>query len=261
MVFWEGYLSDEIMGTFAPIVLYWIYAGFYQLLHPMDRYRLHTRKEEEEKNLVSLKCVIKGVLLQQFFQATVAQLLFFLTSKTGLSGPAPQPSIRVQLLQFITAMFVMDTWQYFVHRYMHANKFLYKHIHSKHHSLIVPYAIGALYNHPLEGLLLDTVGGVLSFLISNMTARTAVYFFCFAVIKTVDDHCGLWVPWNLIHLVFGNNTAYHDIHHQLQGLKFNYSQPFFSIWDRVLGMHLEYRLVKREEGGLEARPVGGWKEE
>lgn len=76
MVFWEGYVSDEVMGTFAPIVVYWIYAGFYQLLPPMDNYRLHTRKEEDEKNLVPLGAVVKGVLLQQLVQATVAQLLF-----------------------------------------------------------------------------------------------------------------------------------------------------------------------------------------
>lgn len=76
MVFWEGHLSDESMGTFAPIVVYWLYAGMYQLLPPLDRYRLHTRKEEEEKNLVPLSSVIWGVLLQQLVQATVAQMLF-----------------------------------------------------------------------------------------------------------------------------------------------------------------------------------------
>ncbi|GAY36320.1 hypothetical protein CUMW_021400 [Citrus unshiu] len=58
-----------------------------------------------------------------------------------------------------------------------------------HHRLIVPYAIGALYNHPLEGLLLDTLGGALSFLVSGMTARTAVIFFCFAVIKIALIAC------------------------------------------------------------------------
>lgn len=255
MVFWEGYLSDEAMGTFAPLVVYWLYAGAYQLLPPLDRYRLHTRKEEEQKNLVPLSAVVKGVLLQQFVQAIVAQLLFIFTSSATTEGAPVQPSIPVLLVQFLVAMFVMDTWQYFVHRYMHHNKFLYRHIHSQHHKLIVPYAIGALYNHPLEGLLLDTVGGAISFLISGMTARTAVFFFCFATIKTIDDHCGLWLPGNIFHLAFQNNTAYHDIHHQLQGLKYNYSQPFFSIWDKILGTHMPYDLVERKEGGFEARPT------
>lgn len=79
MVFWEGYVSDEAMGTFAPIVVYWLYAGFYQMLPPLDRYRLHTRKEEEEKNLVPLGAVVKGVLLQQLVQAIVAHGLFWVS--------------------------------------------------------------------------------------------------------------------------------------------------------------------------------------
>ncbi|KAK4758416.1 hypothetical protein SAY87_019717 [Trapa incisa] len=256
MAFWDGYASDESMGTFAPIVVYWVYAGFYQLLPPLDNYRLHTRKEEDEKNSVPLAAVVKGVLLQQLVQATVAQGLFLLTSKANTSdGVDAQPSFPVQILQFIVAMFVMDTWQYFVHRYMHQNKFLYRHIHSQHHKLVVTCAIGALYNHPLEGLLLDTFGGAISFLVSGMTARTAVYFFCFAVVKTVDDHCGLWLPGNIFHMFFNNNTAYHDIHHQLQGLKYNYSQPFFSIWDKILGTHMPYDLVKRPGGGYEAKLI------
>lgn len=255
MVFWEGYVSDEVMGTFAPILVYWLYAGFYQLLPPLDNYRLHTRKEENEKNVVPLSAVVRGVLLQQLVQATVAHLLFLLTSDTKSSAIIVQPPIAVQIVQIIIAMVVMDTWQYFVHRYMHQNQFLYRHIHSQHHRLVVPYAIGALYNHPLEGLLLDTFGGAISFLISGMTARTAVIFFCFAVVKTVDDHCGLWLPGNIFHLFFHNNTAYHDIHHQLQGLKFNYSQPFFPIWDKILGTHKPYRLIKRPEGGFEARLI------
>ncbi|MFS7982903.1 putative sphingolipid C4-monooxygenase [Helianthus anomalus] len=253
MVFWEGYVSDEVMGTFAPIVIYWLYAGLFQLLPPLDNYRLHTRKEEDVKNSVPLSSVVKGVLLQQLVQAVVAHLLFLVTSETGLVETEVQPSLVVQIIQIIIAMFVMDTWQYFVHRYMHVNKFLYRHIHSQHHKLVVPYAIGALYNHPLEGLLLDTVGGAISFLVSGMTARTAVIFFCFAVVKTVDDHCGLWLPGNLFHMFFQNNTAYHDIHHQLHGLKYNFSQPFFPIWDKLLGTHMPYDLVKRPEGGFEAR--------
>ncbi|KAJ7969746.1 sphinganine C4-monooxygenase 1-like [Quillaja saponaria] len=238
MVFWEDYVSDEAMGTYAPIVVYWLYAGFYQLLPPLDNYRLHTRKEEEEKNTMAFsgeRC--------------------FVVQKSGRKQKRiiVQPSITVQVLQIIVAMFVMDTWQYFVHRYMHQNKFLYRHVHSQHHKLVVSYAIGALYNHLVEGLLLDTFGGAMSFLVSRLTARTAVLFFCFAVIKTVDDHSGLWLPGNVFHIFFQNNTAYHDIHHQLQGFKYNYSQPFFPIWNKFLGTYMPYRLVKQSGGGFEAR--------
>lgn len=181
---------------------------------------------------------------------------------TGDAGsPAEQSSsLFVLARQLVTAMLVMDTWQYFVHRYMHENKFLYKHIHSLHHRLIVPYAYGALYNHPLEGLLLDTVGGALSFLVSGMSPRTSIFFFSFATIKTVDDHCGLCLPGNLFHVLFRNNTAYHDIHHQLYGTKYNYSQPFFVMWDRIMGTYMPYSLEKRPEGGFQARPTKEYKD-
>ena len=164
-------------------------------------------------------------------------------------------SLVVLLGQFVVAMLVLDTWQYFMHRYMHHNKFLYRHIHSQHHRLVVPYSFGALYNHPVEGLLLDTVSGVLSFLISRMSPRTSICFFSFATIKTIDDHCGLCLPGNLFHVFFQNNSAYHDIHHQLYGSKYNFSQPFFVMWDKILGTHMPYSLEKRVDGGLEARPA------
>jgi sphinganine C4-monooxygenase len=87
MVPWEGYVSDETMGTFSPIVLYWLYAGGYQLIlhrRPLERYRLHTRDEEEEKNLVSLSTVVRGVLLQQLVQAIVAMILFMVRRQSAL---------------------------------------------------------------------------------------------------------------------------------------------------------------------------------
>lgn len=76
MVFWEDYVSDEVLGTFAPIVVYWIYSGMYHyVIPPHEKYRLHS-VEEEEKNLVTVPQVVKGVLLQQVVQVAVALLLF-----------------------------------------------------------------------------------------------------------------------------------------------------------------------------------------
>ncbi|KAJ8529192.1 hypothetical protein K7X08_036027 [Anisodus acutangulus] len=251
------HVSDEILGTIVPIVVYWLYSGLYCLLGGMEKYRLHTKKDEDEKNLVSKKEVVKGVLLQQVVQGVVATILFAVTGNDGDSDGNQQAGLLGFLVlarQLFVAMMVLDTWQYFMHRYMHQNKFLYKHIHSQHHRLIIPYAFGALYNHPLEGLILDTIGGALAFLFSGMSPRASIFFFSFATIKTVDDHCGLWLPGNLFHIVFKNNSAYHDIHHQLYGSKYNFSQPFFVTWDRILGTYMPYALVRIPEGGYEARP-------
>ncbi|KAJ9616322.1 Sphingolipid C4-hydroxylase sur2 [Cladophialophora chaetospira] len=141
----------------------------------------------------------------------------------------------IPVIQFAVAILIVDTWQYFLHRAMHMNKFLYTTLHSRHHRLYVPYAYGALYNHPVEGFLLDTLGTGFAYLATCMTVRQGMVFFTCATIKTVDDHCGYAFPWDPVQHLTSNNAAYHDVHHQSWGIKTNFSQPFFTFWDRVLG--------------------------
>lgn len=75
----------------------------------------------------------------------------------------------IPVSRLIMASLIFDTWMYFGHRMMHLNKFLYKHIHSVHHRLYVPYAYGAAYNHPVEGFLLDVIGSIVASLIAQLT--------------------------------------------------------------------------------------------
>ncbi|KAJ9502799.1 Sphingolipid C4-hydroxylase sur2 [Exophiala xenobiotica] len=142
--------------------------------------------------------------------------------------------IGMPMVQFTVAIFVVDTWQYFLHRAMHMNKFLYTTLHSRHHRLYVPYAYGALYNHPIEGFMLDTLGTGLAYLMVGMTVRQGMWFFTCSTIKTVDDHCGYAFPFDPLQHVTSNNATYHDVHHQSWGIKTNFSQPFFTFWDRLL---------------------------
>jgi sphinganine C4-monooxygenase len=62
-----------------------------------------------------------------------------------------------------------------------------------------------------------------------------MWFFTCSTIKTVDDHSGYAFPWDPLQHITSNNAAYHDIHHQGWGIKTNFSQPFFTFWDRLLG--------------------------
>nr|CDP32526.1 Putative protein similar to protein SUR2 of Saccharomyces cerevisiae [Podospora anserina S mat+] len=141
--------------------------------------------------------------------------------------------------QMWVAVAVMDTWQYFWHRAMHVNKWMYTNWHARHHRLYVPYAYGALYNHPVEGFVMDTLGAGIGYKLSFMTNRMGMLFFVTSMMKTVDDHCGYKLPWDPLQHITSNNAAYHDIHHQSWGIKSNFSQPFFTIWDRWLGTKWE----------------------
>ncbi|CAO3663743.1 unnamed protein product [Umbelopsis ramanniana] len=243
----------------------------------VERYRIHD-PEEMTKNKVSVKDVIQGVVFQQVLQTILGFLVLegeessatssLLTlDRIGWAVSKALGSVHIKQLiiaqfgmpaymdalltissilqsyvipafQFFIAMFILDGYQYFFHRLFHQNKFLYKHIHSYHHRLYVPYAFGALYNHPVEGFVMDSVGATLAFALSGLPTKGAILFFSFSTLKTVDDHCGYAFPWDPLQFMFGNNVAYHDIHHQPFGIKKNYSQPFFTWWDRLLNTYV-----------------------
>lgn len=99
----------------------------------------------------------------------------------------------------------------------------------------MPYAYGALYNHPVEGFVLDTLGAGIAYKAALLSPRLGMVFFVGSMMKTVDDHCGYVLPFDPLQHITSNNAAYHDIHHQSWGIKTNFSQPFFTVWDRVLG--------------------------
>ncbi|KAK8951128.1 Sphinganine C(4)-monooxygenase 1 [Platanthera zijinensis] len=250
-------LKEYLLPTLVPIVVYWIYSGiYYFIFEHFDDYRLHTKEEEDAKNkAISKGTVAKGVLLCQFIQFSLSFLVLLIKRKEGELVPAPQPQMHVIFLQIFIGIAVMDTWQYFAHRTLHTNEFLYKHVHSWHHKVVASYGFGALYTHPIEGLITDTGGGILTYLISGMSPRTAMFFMSYATIKAIDDHSGMWLPGNILHF-FENNSAYHDIHHQPYGLKYNYSNLFFVNWDRLLGTYMPYTVEERKNGrGFAARPA------
>ncbi|KAL6946670.1 hypothetical protein ACO0RG_000830 [Hanseniaspora osmophila] len=156
----------------------------------------------------------------------------------------------ISFAKILGGFLIIDSWQYALHLLMHTNMTLYKKFHSRHHRLYVPYAYGALYNAPLEGFLLDTLGTGIAMLITGLSPREQIFLYTFATLKTVDDHCGYSLPYDPFQMIFPNNSVYHDIHHQPWGIKSNYAQPFFIFWDQTFNTiypgYEEYRTQQRK---------------
>lgn len=152
--------------------------------------------------------------------------------------------------RFGIAIFFSDSWQYFWHRAMHSNKWMFRmffppphlllsqhqypplsrkrnlstcihtgNMHAHHHKIYVPYAFGAFYNTLSEAFLLDTIGTTLSLMLSGLTIRQTMCFSTISVMKGVDDHCGYRLPWDPLQWGNEQNTAFHDVHHQSWGIK------------------------------------------
>jgi len=267
-----SFISDKNLSLAAPVIAYWLYSLVFTIMDAaelpfFEKYRIHTPQELTQKNKASKRSVLQAVVFQQIVQTGVGLLLMLTEPDEILTSDEHQMDwlrsllfpyfatisvneqhlgasvwmiyhVIVPAFQFFLAFFFLDTWQYFWHRFMHRNKFMFKHLHSLHHKLYVPYAFGALYNHPLEGLLMDTIGASLAFKFGFMSVRQGIFFFAFSTMKTVDDHSGYVLPFDPFQIVFSNNAKYHDIHHQHYGIKKNFSQPFFTFWDRALGTYM-----------------------
>ncbi|EPQ56368.1 sphingosine hydroxylase [Gloeophyllum trabeum ATCC 11539] len=246
----------------------------------LDKYRIHESSEVKSRNLVTRWEVVKAVVFQHIIQT----LLGYFWMEPSVSGAGVDHlgnmralSVKVAfwvkafmgqtaggrflianggeltyfmywwgipIAKFLFAMFMIDTWQYFWHRAMHVNKWMYKHFHSVHHRLYVPYAFGALYNHPVEGFVLDSMGAGVAEALAGLTLREAALLFVISTFKTVDDHCGYKLPFDPLQWMTSNNADYHDIHHQVVGIKSNFAQPFFTHWDVILGTRMTRKDIE-----------------
>lgn len=264
--------SDATLALAAPVVMYWLQSGFFHFIDTFElaeRYRIHPAEEIAKRNRATRLQVVREVVFQHVMQ-TVVGLVFMKfegAPKTGFEqnemwhwrqqAPGFVPDVAVyyaymygaSCIKLFLGFLFIDTWQYFWHRIMHIFPFMYKYFHSVHHELYVPYAFGALFNNPVEGFILDTLGTAIAMVLCGLTHREEAILFTFATMKTIDDHCGYALPFDPFQIIFPNNAVYHDIHHQQFGLKTNFAQPFFTFWDNVFGTNFkgfeEYQKKQR----------------
>lgn len=269
-------LPDKYTLLILPVVSYWTFSLTFHFCDEygyFSKFKLHTPAEIRKRNRVSVREVVREVLIQHAMQTLLGGLLAYyepdeltgcegqdvaiwaqrmrhllrvtlplkslISANGALGGKAVSTTetlvsatssldgtlakllyyVLIPAFQYVLAAFFIDTWQYLIHRTMHTYPYLFRTFHSRHHRLYVPYAFGALYNHPLEGFLEDTVGSMLAFKAARMSVRQGIWLFTVGTLKTIDDHSGFRLPWDPFQLVTDNNAFYHDIHHQSWGMK------------------------------------------
>lgn len=141
-------------------------------------------------------------------------------------------SIWIIGAQVLFAFVIDDIWFYFMHRYMHENKFLLKKIHSIHHRSTTPFPLEYLYAHPLEWMS-GMIGSAIAFLLILFVMPINVYaFWTFGVIRNLHEihiHSDLELPF-LSKIPLISKTKQHDDHHaKLDG---NYASTFL-WWDKI----------------------------
>jgi sphinganine C4-monooxygenase len=142
-------LNDGQLAALVPVMAYWALSLTFHLFDTLgwfSTYRLYA-DAAETKNLAKPGKVLKGVLLQQFLQVSLALIaaeyegdppivegIFGSTAclEVLLAGtPYAQPYFAL-MLRFVYLVFrqllaflIIDTYQFFVHYWEHSNKWLY----------------------------------------------------------------------------------------------------------------------------------------
>ena len=139
-------------------------------------------------------------------------------------------SYPILVLEVFTVLFVDDFFFYFLHRFMHENRFIYRKIHKIHHRANVPMPIEYIYVHPLEwmsGMIGPFLGMIL---IGGISFESYLIYLVIRNMHEIHIHSG--IKTSLIHkiLPFYGTNEHHDMHHAY--LNGNYASAF-SFWDRM----------------------------
>ncbi|POW10059.1 hypothetical protein PSTT_06290, partial [Puccinia striiformis] len=232
-------ISDPTFSVIVPLLAYWVVSILE--IPAIEKYRLHEPAELTKRNKVTPAQVIKAdysisIHLPPIYSIVIIYRKlritpYYLAHHSYPIAPKHANWVLINYGQSLTQ------WAYWWG--LPILQFLWASLVSPY--FIIDYTVltpTAPYINPLEGFILDTLGAVIAHWASGMSVRQATLLFGISTAKTVDDHCGLALPYDPFQHLFGNNAAYHDIHHQQFGIKKNFSQPYFVHWDVLMGTRM-----------------------
>jgi sterol desaturase/sphingolipid hydroxylase (fatty acid hydroxylase superfamily) len=143
---------------------------------------------------------------------------------------------------FTGVLFIIihDTYYYWVHRFMHLNRFMFKYVHSHHHTSRTPTPLSMFAFGPIEALLL---GGY--FILMTMFIPVHIYIivlvFAFNSLANFIGHSGYEITKSNNHTGWKKyilNSIHHDDHHKYAYMNYGI---YFTFWDTCMNtMHPLY---------------------
>ncbi|MEM7274027.1 MAG: sterol desaturase family protein [Actinomycetota bacterium] len=142
---------------------------------------------------------------------------------------------------------VNDTWFYWLHRWLHSNKWAYRKIHLIHHGSRDVTPLAGQRFHPIELFLIPLPNAALP-VIFLLNEPWYVAGFIFSLANNVYAHGGyelLPTFWERIPILRHKTTSlHHNMHHER--VRGNYAL-YFTWWDRWMGTEFsDYDEVRAE---------------
>jgi sterol desaturase/sphingolipid hydroxylase (fatty acid hydroxylase superfamily) len=166
-----------------------------------------------------------------------------------------------QMLWFFPLSFwfevVFDFFHYWGHRALHTNRWLYRHVHKKHHTFEHLCTLVTYYQDPFDLLLTNSAPLLIALWLSPaMTWLQFHVILCFKEYIEISGHCGrcvypassfsqfVWLPRALGIQLYSED---HQLHHTARTK--NYGKRF-ALWDKVFGTYQSGRGVSDVSAAL-----------
>ena len=200
-------------------------------LPSLSRYRIQKRKIKASIFYSRLPLILFNIFLLIIISSVGLYFLY------DLFDPIIRLDILVIVLQFFFILIIDDIYFYFLHYWMHKNKYILDKIHRIHHRATTPIALEYIYVHPLEWIM-GYVGPFLAiFIISIISPVNILAFWLYQFIRNVhelDAHSG-FKSYLSKYVPFWGESEHHDLHHsKLNG---NYATTF-KFWDRLFNTEI-----------------------
>lgn len=252
VMFFIGYIQYTCVTAtdIFPLDLMYIYCAFvvrnFSSIYAINESIKHKKLIQENNKLIEK---YPNEFKVNVLTSTSIEAVTYYYIKTHMMGNFIDFSVY-NLWYFIILSFyfevVFDLFHYWLHRLLHENPFLYRHIHKKHHKYAHPIAILTYYQEPVDLLLSNSIPTVLTLMLSP--SMSLFEFNVILVCKTyveISGHAGrrlypshsfgqfVWLP-----RLFGIQlySEDHDKHHSINNC--NYGKRF-SLWDRAFGTYVD----------------------
>jgi methylsterol monooxygenase len=124
---------------------------------------------------------------------------------------------------------------FYVHRWLHENKWMYAKVHKLHHTWTAPVSFVAIYCHPFEHIVSNIVPLLAGPILCGSHAAAVMTYTSVGLIHTLAVHSGYW---------FCDDNGMHDEHHA----KFNVNYGITGVLDSLYGtLSLPDRLEEEKK--------------